>query len=49
MSKPVVNYKTQPMHLVGIELGLHLQVLERFVVCVYHNLYVNQVAVLFAA
>ena len=36
------------MHLAGIELGLGLQVLERFVGLLYHNLFVNQVAVSFA-
>ena len=33
------------MHLTGIELWLHLQVLKRFVVCVHHNLFFDQVAV----
>ena len=42
--QPIVSHKIQPMHLAGIELGLYLQVLERFVVCIYHNLFVDQVA-----
>ena len=37
------------MHLAGIELGLHLQVLERFVVSVYNNLFVDKVSALFSA
>ena len=32
------------MHLASIELGLGLQLLERFVVCVYENLFFNQLA-----
>ena len=37
------------MHLASIEFGLCLQVLERFVVCVYHKPLVDQVAALITA
>ena len=47
--QPIVSHKMQPTHLACIELGLHLQVPEIFVVCVYHNLFADQVAALLAA